>query len=95
MKYYFLCFNKDYSNKIDGNLRMQFKRIFNLKELERQFKNAFNFLIMLSICLFFAKKRCLSLFILVSKWINRKIIMKHRYLKNNLNIKDITDADYV
>ena len=83
IKYKCLTCNKNYSNKLDEELRKKFKKTFKF------FKNNINkFILLLS------KKEFLT-----NKWMIGESLIKQYYPKkkkefhSNLNLEDITDAD--
>ena len=66
-----------------------------MKNQKRDLKPHLSFIRIISINLF-----CCQVFILMSIWMNEKSSIKHYYLKknnfiSNLNLEDITDADYM
>ena len=84
IKHKCLSCNKDYSNKLDEKLKKRFKNTFKFSV------NDINKSILL------LRKGV----VLMGTWMNGKRLMKQHYLKkkefySNLNVEDITDADYI
>ena len=82
MKYKCLSCNKDYSNKID-------------EELKKQFKNTFKFFNNDIIKFILLLRKDVYLYECMHEWekFNERILPEKEEFYSNLNMEDITDAD--
>ena len=84
IKYKCLCFHKDYSNKVDEKFRKWFKTTFQFSDNDI---NKFIFLL----------KKVVYSYQYMNEWekFNETTLSEKEEFYSNLNMEDITDADYM